>query len=157
MNETIFEVEPCTQDVIAKHEFDAKRDLVFKTYTNPKYYPQWWGPSRLDTKVKRMDVKKGGTWQIIQRDKDGSEYIFDGVFHRIEAPNEIVYTMEYEGMPGHVSLDVVDFTEHDGKTLVTERTIFESVEDRENMLKTGMEEGIRESYDRFEKLLDKIH
>ncbi len=156
MNETMFNVEPCTQEVLITRTFDAKRDLVFKTYTNPRYYPRWWGPERLDTKVKKMDVKKGGVWKIIQRDKDGSEYAFNGIFHRIDAPNEIVYTMEYEGMPGHVSMDIVDFTEQDGKTTMTERTVFQSVEDRENMLKTGMEEGMRESMDRFDQLLKSL-
>ncbi len=156
MNETMFQVVPCTQEVLITRTFDAKRDLVFKAYTDPRYYPRWWGPARYETKVKKMDVKPGGIWQIIQRDKDGSESAFKGVYHRIDAPNEIVSTFEYEGMPGHVSLDIVDFTEQDGKTILTERTVFMSPEDREGMLKTDMEEGMRESFDRFDQLLKSL-
>jgi uncharacterized protein YndB with AHSA1/START domain len=64
-----------------------------------------------------------------------------------------VSTFEFEGMPGHVVVDTATFEERGGKTKVTVTSRFESVEDRDGMLKTGMEEGAAETWDRLADLL----
>ena len=66
-------------------------------------------------------------------------------------PERLVYTFEYEGMPGHILVETVTFEEHDGKTTVTSTAVFDSVEDRDGMLESGMESGAIESWDRLEE------
>ena len=66
----------------------------------------------------------------------------------------IVYTFELEGLPGHVQLGIVTFEELNGKTKLTEKSVFESVGDRDGMLKSGMEEG-SEIMDRLAELVEK--
>jgi uncharacterized protein YndB with AHSA1/START domain len=61
--------------------------------------------------------------------------------------------MEWEGMPGHVLLETVKMEEKDGKTKVTDINVFHTVEDRDEMVETGMKGGVDESYDRFVELL----
>ena len=68
-------------------------------------------------------------------------------------PERLVWTFEFEGMPGHVCLDTFILEEHDGKTTVTATSLFDNKEDRDGMLQTDMEEGAAESYDRLEELL----
>jgi uncharacterized protein YndB with AHSA1/START domain len=58
-------------------------------------------------------------------------------------------------MPGHVLLGIVTFEDLDGKTKLTEKSIFESVEDRDGMMKSGMEEGGPEVMDRLAELVEK--
>ncbi len=144
---------PGKQEIIITRTFDAPRALVFKAFTDPALIPKWWGPARLTTVVEKMDVRPGGIWRFVQHDAEGNEYAFHGVYHDIAAPERLVYTFEWEGMPGHAMLETVTFEEHDGKTKVTDTAVFQTVEDRDGMIESGMEGGATESMDRMAELL----
>ena len=100
-----------------------------------------------------MDVRMGGIWRYVSRDNDGNEYAKRGVYHEILAPERMVYTFEWEGMPGHITLETVTFEERDGKTLITDAAVFQSLADRDGMVESGMAEGAAETWDRLEELL----
>jgi len=134
--------------------FIAPRERVFQTNTDPNLVPQWWGSRDLTTTVDQMDVRPGGAWRFVQRDSEGNEYAFRGVYHAVTPPERLVYTFEFEGMPGHMLLETVTFEEIDGKTKVTDKSVFQTVEDRDGMLKAGMEAGSTETMDRFAELLE---
>ena len=102
-----------------------------------------------------MDVKPGGLWRFIQHDGNGNEYAFHGVYHEALHPKRLVSTFEFEGTPGHVLLETVVFEELNGKTKITDSSVFQSVEDRDEILRSGMEEGSSESMERFSTLLVK--
>lgn len=148
--------EPGKQEIIITCTFDAPRELVFETYTDPKLLPQWWGPEYLTTIVDRDEGKSGGTWRYVQKDSDGIEFAFHGVFHEICKPERIIQTFEFEGTPGHVLLETITFKVHQGKTIITDQSVFQSVEDRDGMLGSGMKEGSSESMNRFAELLSRI-
>jgi uncharacterized protein YndB with AHSA1/START domain len=153
MTKVKFTVEPGKQEVVMSREFNAPRELLFKAFTDPTLVPKWWGPHGITTVVDQMEVRIGGIWRYIQRDADGNEYAFRGVYHDIATPERLVYTFEFEGMPGHVVLETVTLTEQDGKTIMTDTSLFQSHDDREGMLQSGMEQGATESWDRLEALL----
>lgn len=153
MAETQFTVVPGQHSITITRVFDAPRELVFKTYTDPNLLPRWWGPKRFTTTVEKMDVRPGGAWRFVQRDTQGNVFAFHGVYHEALASERLVYTFEFEGMPGHVSRETVIFEELDGKTKVTDIVIFQTVEDRDGMFQSGMKEGASESMDRFAELL----
>jgi uncharacterized protein YndB with AHSA1/START domain len=155
MAQTEIIAAPGKQEVIVTRTINAPREVVFKTVTDPLLVPEWWGPRRLTTAVHRMNVISGGTWRFLQRDDEGKEYGFHGVYHEVATPERLVYTMEYEGMPGHVTLVIDKFADHDGSTIMTSITIFQSVEDRDQMLQWGMEEGSNETTNRLNELLAK--
>ena len=134
--------------------FDAPREQVWKVCTDPELVPRWWGPGYLTTVVDKMDVRVGGVWRYIQRDSEGNEYAFNGVFKEVEAPERLTYTFEFEPMAGHISTETITFEAlPDGKTKLTSRTVFDTLEDLEGMLQSGMEGGAVESWDRLEELL----
>jgi uncharacterized protein YndB with AHSA1/START domain len=145
--------EPSKHDILMTREFNAPRELVFRALTDPTLVMKWWGPAGMTTTIDTMDVRKGGLWRYIQRDAEGNEYGFHGVYHEITSPERMVYTFEWEGMPGHVLLETVSLTERDGKTILTDALIFQSVEDRDGMVQSGMEEGATQGWDRLEALL----
>lgn len=144
---------PSDREARMERVFDAPRDRVFKAYTDPKLIPLWWGPRRYTTVVDKMDVRPGGVWRYINRGADGTEFAFKGEYREIVRPERLVSTFEFEGMPGHIVVDTATFEEKGGKTRVTVVSRFESVEDRDGMLQSGMEEGAAESWDRLEELL----
>jgi uncharacterized protein YndB with AHSA1/START domain len=156
MTETHFTVEPGKHAITITRVFDAPRELVYKAFTDPQLLPQWWGPRRYTTTVDRMEVRPGGIWRYIQCDSAGNEFAFHGVYHDAIAPERLVYTFEFEGMPGHISLETVILEEQGSKTLVTDRTVFQSVEDRDGMYQSGMKEGASESMDRVAELLVRV-
>jgi uncharacterized protein YndB with AHSA1/START domain len=100
-----------------------------------------------------MEVRPGGQWRYISRDAGGDEYAFHGVYHEILSPERLVYTFEFEGMPGHVLLETITLEEHDGKTTLIDQSVFQSVADRDGMVQSGMESGASESLDRLDELL----
>ncbi len=154
MTKTSVIAEPGTYEVLMTRVFDAPRDLVFKAFTDPRHIPQWWGPKNLTTVVDKMDVKAGGLWRFVQRDQQGNEFAFHGVYHEIMSPERIVNTFEYEGTPGHVALETARLEAlPDGKTRYTASSVFQSVADRDDMVRSGMESGARESMERFADLL----
>ena len=156
MSKTNVVAEPGSFEIVMTRTYDAPRELVFKVSTDPDLIPQWWGPAYLTTVVDRMEVREGGRWRYVQTDPEGNEYAFHGVYHSIEAPERIVWTFEWEGRPGHVILESYTFEEVGGKTQVTTQSVFQSVEDRDGMLASGMEEGSVELMDRMEALLAQL-
>lgn len=150
---TTLVAEPGRQEIVLRRVLDAPRELVLKTMTDPSLIPNWWGPKGLTTVVEKMDVRPGGAWRFVQRDPDGNEFAFNGVYHQVLPPERLVYTFEFEGVPGHVLLETVTFEELDGKTRLTDRSVFQTVEDRDAMVQSGMESGAKETMDRLAELL----
>ena len=150
--------EPGKQEMTITREFDAPRELVFKTFTNPELIPQWWGPRYLSTEVDTMDVRPGGQWRFIQRDAEGNAYAFHGVYHEILAPERIIDTFEFDGLPetGHVTLETLRLEElPGGGTRLIAQSVFQSVADRDAALQSGMESGVIDTYERLEELMGK--
>jgi uncharacterized protein YndB with AHSA1/START domain len=145
--------DPGTQEIVITRSFDAPRDLVFKAFTDPDAVGRWWGLDSTETVVDQLEARPGGRWRFVEREGDGSEYGFHGVYHDVQAPERLVYTFEFEGMPGHVLLETVVFEDQSGRTLVTDTSVFQSVADRDGMLQSGMETGAAESYRRLDEYL----
>ena len=153
MAETEIIIEPGRQDIVFRHVFDAPREIVWKALTDPSLIPNWYGPRIYEAIVDEMDVRPGGRWRFINRNAEGVEFGFHGVYHDIVAPERIVQTNEFEGMPGHVGLETGTLTEKDGKTTFESIALFPSVEDRDMNVANGMEWGARETYQRLEEVI----
>jgi len=146
-------VEPGKQQVVMTRLFDVPRERLFKGFTDPILVARWWGPAKYTTTIDKMNAIPGGVWRFVQRDAQGHEFAFHGVYHEVSFPWRLVNTFEFEGTPGHVSLETTTFEEQEGKTLLMQRAIFESVEDRDAMIQSGMEAGASESMERLATLM----
>lgn len=154
MGDTEFIIEPGQQDLVITRTFDAPRDAVFAAVTNPDLIPNWWGPRSVTTKVDEMDLRRGGTWQFRHTDRDGTEVTFHGVYHEVTAPERVVQTFEFDGAPGHVVLETLTLDEVDGRTRYRTRSVFESLEDRDMAVASGMESGARETIERLAEIIE---
>ena len=132
---------------------NAPRERVWQIVTDPKLVPQWWGPARFATTVNKMEVRPGGEWRYIQQDTEGNTYGFHGVYREVVQPSRLVYTFEFEGMPGHVSTEHMTFEDVNGTTQVTNEVRFDNIADRDGMLRAGMESGTIETMNRLGQLL----
>ena len=145
---------PTDREIYTERVFDAPRERVFAVYTDPELIPEWWGPRGTTATVDEMDVRPGGRWRFLIRNSDGSEVpAMHGTYREVTPPERLVQTFEWEGMPGHVSVDTVTFEDLGGRMKVVTTSIFHTTEERDGMLESGMEHGLGETYDRLEELL----
>jgi uncharacterized protein YndB with AHSA1/START domain len=144
---------PSDREIVLTREFAAPRDLVFEAYSSAEHLKHWWGQAASTITVCELDFRPGGAWRMVERDANGDEYAFRGEVREVARPERIVQTFEWEGLPGHISLETVQFEDLGGRTRVVATSVFDSVEDRDGMLQSGMEQGAGESYDRLEAYL----
>jgi uncharacterized protein YndB with AHSA1/START domain len=159
MSENIVNIvaEPGKQEIVITREFNAPRGVVFKAFTDPKLYEKWIGPRELTTKIDVFESVDGGSWRYVQKDPEGNEFAFHGVNHEVLPPERVIGTFEFEGMPekGHVLLQAVYLESlPDNRTRMISKSVFLSVEDRDGMMQSGMEEGVNDSYNRLDELLE---
>lgn len=137
-------------------EFDAPRDLVFRAFVKPDLLVQWLGPHGLSMEIELNEIRDGGQWRFIHRDADGNDFGFHGVFHGTPTVDCVVRTFEFEGYPGHVSIEWMTLEERDGTTALRQSSAFQSVEDRDGMVESGMESGVNDSMERLAELLHRM-
>jgi uncharacterized protein YndB with AHSA1/START domain len=146
---------PADREIRTERVFDAPRDRVYAAFTDPELIPQWWGPRDMESKVDVMDVRPGGAWRFVHTMPDGSETGFRGTYREVEAPERLVQTFEWEGMPGHVAVETATFEDLGERTKVVTTTLFHTTEERDGMLSSGMEKGLTESHERLDEVLAK--
>jgi uncharacterized protein YndB with AHSA1/START domain len=156
MPDTNIILPPGLPQVIVEREFAAPAQLVLRAHLEPELLTQWLGPREMTMTVERYETHHGGIWRYVHRGPAGEEYAFRGVFHGEPSAAGIVQTFEYEGAPGRVKLDTTTLQAHDGVTLLRTVSSFQSVGDRDAMVASGMERGLRDSGERLEALLERL-
>jgi uncharacterized protein YndB with AHSA1/START domain len=146
---------PAEREIHVERIFEAPRERVFAAHTDPELISRWWGPRATSTRVEEMEARPGGRWRFVIRNSDGSETGFRGVYREVVAPERIVQTFEWEGLPGHVSVDSATFEDLGDRTRVISSTVFHTPEERDGMLESDMERGLNESYERLDELLSR--
>jgi uncharacterized protein YndB with AHSA1/START domain len=156
MAETKISTPEGTPFIDVTREFDAPRDLVYRAYTEPDLLVQWLGPRKYEMVIEEFDARAGGRWRYIHRDADGNAYGFHGVFHGDPSPDGMTQTFEFDGAPGHVSLETLVLEEHDGRTTARTHSVYQSVEARNAMVESGMAEGMNDGFARLDELLERL-
>lgn len=144
------EAEPGSHALCMSATVNGPRDLVFKAYTDPRAIPQWWGLEANTMRVDEMEATRGGRWRFVEVSPEGEEHAFRGVYHDVVPNERIVWTFEYEPMAGHVLLEEMLFVDQGAKTRLETRSVYQSVEDRDGMIASGMEDGANQSLNRLE-------
>jgi uncharacterized protein YndB with AHSA1/START domain len=152
-HETEITVDPKVPLVRISREFDAPPAKVFRAHTDPELVAQWTGPRRHEMRMDHYDCRSGGSFRYVLV-SDGNEFAFRGCFHEVRPAELIVQTLSFEGMPDEVALGRLVFTDlGDGRTRLTSTSLVESFEARDAFVASGMDEGVREGYERLDDLL----
>jgi uncharacterized protein YndB with AHSA1/START domain len=134
-------------------EFDAPPDKVFRAHTDPELFSRWNGPRRHEMQVDHFDCRTGGSYRYLLT-SDGNEYAFRGCFHEVRPSELIVQTFTFEGIPDGVALERLMFEDiGNGRTRLTATSLVDSFEDRDAFVASGMEQGVREGYERLDEVL----
>jgi uncharacterized protein YndB with AHSA1/START domain len=144
---------PSDREIVITRVVGAPRRLVFEAYTNPEHLPRWMlGPQGWTMPVCEIDLRVGGAWHFVWRRSDGTEMAMRGVYREIVPPERLVSTESWGG-DWPETLNTLMLSEEDGKTTITQRVLYPSKEARDAALKTGMQEGMSESFDRLAEYL----
>jgi uncharacterized protein YndB with AHSA1/START domain len=146
---------PSDLEIVMTRVLDAPRELVFEALTTCEHVKRWWGPRNTELDCE-LDFRPGGSYRYVQRTPDGQEFAFRGEIREVDPPRRVVQTFEFELMPGHVAVETMTLDEQDGKTTITSRALYQSKEDRDGIIASGMEAGAAESYDRLAELLETL-
>ena len=145
---------PSDREIRFERVFNAPRDRVWAAYTDPKLVAQWWGRgNKLD--IEKWEFVKGGHWRVVEH-AHGESHGFEGRYREITPKDRIVRTFEWDGMPGYVIIDTTDFEDiGDGRTKITGHSLCHTTEERDGMVNSGMEGGMKESFAALDRLLAK--
>jgi uncharacterized protein YndB with AHSA1/START domain len=143
---------PSDREVHIERVFDAPRELVWRAFTEPELVAQWWGRGN-KLVIERLDVERGGHWRFVEHSSDGI-HGFEGRFREVTPPERLVWTFEWDGMPGYVAVDTTTFEDlGDGRTKVITTSLFHTTEERDGMLSSGMQTGLDQSYAALDRVL----
>jgi uncharacterized protein YndB with AHSA1/START domain len=152
-HETQITSDPDVPLVRIIREFDAPPAKVFRAHTDPELVARWTGPRGLEMRVDHYDCRTGGSYRYLMA-RDGDEFGFHGCFHEVRPSELIVQTFTFEGEPDGVALERLIFEDlGDGRTRLTATSLVDSFEGRDAFVASGMEEGVREGYERLDELL----
>ena len=149
---------PTDEQILITREFDAPKHLVYKAWTTPELVKRWWSGRRGTVTSAEIDLRVGGQWRYVMEADRGFEVAFHGEFREIVEDERIVNTEVYE-MPGVPPLaaedepvNIVTFTEADGRTTLSLLTQTSSKELRDTIIDSGMEAGMQEGMDALEEV-----
>ena len=148
---------PSDREIAMTRVFDAPARLVFDAWTKPELIKRWLGVRAGWTMaVCEVDLRVGGAYRFVWRGPDMTMGM-GGLYREVVPPTRLVSTEVfdepwYEGE----ALDTTVWVEQGGKTTVTTTVRYASQEVRDAVLKTPMEKGIAESYDKLEELLPSL-
>jgi uncharacterized protein YndB with AHSA1/START domain len=143
---------PTDREIVLTRVFDAPRRLVFDAFTKPELLKRWFGPHGWTLVVCVVDLKVGGGFRFVLRGPDGTEMGMRGVYREIVPPERSVHIESFDDYPGE-SLVTTVLVEQGGKTTLTATVRHSSREVRDAVLRSGMEHGAAESYDRLAEVL----
>jgi uncharacterized protein YndB with AHSA1/START domain len=147
---------PSDREIVMTRVFDAPRRLVWEAWTSPEHLPRWMlGPEGWTMPVCDLDLRPGGAWHFVWRRSDGTEMEMRGVYREVAAPERLVTTESWGGDWPETLITLL-LSEQAGKTTITQTILYPSLEARDAALKTGMAEGVSQSFDRLADYLASI-
>jgi uncharacterized protein YndB with AHSA1/START domain len=146
---------PSDREIRIERVFDAPRETVWRAFTERDLVARWWGRGH-ELDIERDEVEPGGHWRYVEHGPEGLAG-FEGRYREVAAPERIARTFEWDGMPGHPSVESATFEDlEDGRTRLVSVVSFFTREERDGMLSTGMQEGMDQSYAALDALLASV-
>jgi uncharacterized protein YndB with AHSA1/START domain len=162
-NQTSMELEGDRTIVIAR-TFNGPARIVFDAWTRADLVKRWWAPgTRASIVSVEADVKVGGAYRYLLQPVNGQRFAFSGKYREVARPTRLVYTVFFEPTgegtvvpESEAAVNTVTFEERDGKTHLVSREVYPSQEVRDMVLASGMEDGMRETMDQLDALVESL-
>ncbi|HTF61483.1 MAG TPA: SRPBCC family protein [Edaphobacter sp.] len=143
---------PSDCEIVLTRIFRAPRQLVYDAFSKPEILKLWFGPCGWSLVTCDVDARVGGGFRFVLRGPGDRELGMRGVYCELSPPDRSVHAESFDDFPGE-SLVTTVFTERDGKTTMVATILYTSKEVRDAVIKSGMEHGAAESYDKLADFL----
>jgi len=153
------QIEVAHPDLVTTRTFAAPRNLVFKSFIEPRHLAAWWGPRGFNNPVCELDARPEGKILIHMQGPDGMVYPMHGKFLEIEEPTRLVFSATAENPNGVVvieDLTTILFEEFEGITRISLTAHITMSKAEAAPMLEGMEEGWSQSLDKLTEYLAKI-
>lgn len=144
---------PSDLEIVMQRVFNTPAHTLFEVWTKPEHVRKWYAVRSTTVTVCDIDLRVGGAWRWVVITPQGMEVAFSGVFREIDPPRRLQRTEVFEAMPGPGAVVTLTFDEKDGQTTLTMHMLFQSKEERDICVHSGMELGVKECYQKIDELL----
>ncbi|MCB0869375.1 MAG: SRPBCC domain-containing protein [Solirubrobacterales bacterium] len=140
-------------------EFDAPVERVWEVWADPRKLEKWWGPPTWPATFHQFDFAEGGEAKYYMTGPEGEKAPGYWRFQVIEQGKRIRFDdgfADQEGNPDpNMPAMVMEMTldAEEGRTRMTTVTKFNSIDDLEQVLEMGMEEGMTSAMGQIDALL----
>jgi uncharacterized protein YndB with AHSA1/START domain len=142
------------REVLMTRVFDAPRKLVFDALTKPELLKRWFGPHAWTLTECEVDLRVGGAWRFLSHGPEGRAMGMRGVYREIVPSERLQYTESFDDFAQYGDAIVTaTLEERDGKTTLTNLILSPSRDVRDAVIRSGMEHGAAETYDRLADVL----
>lgn len=143
---------PSDCEIALTRIFNAPRQVVYRAFSEPQILKRWFGPHGWTLVTCKIEARVGGSFRFILRAPDGHELGMHGAYRELSPPERSVHTEGFDDFPGESVVTSI-FTERDGQTTLIATLRYASKEIRDAVVRSGMEQGAAESYDKLAELL----
>jgi uncharacterized protein YndB with AHSA1/START domain len=149
---------PSDRELVVTRTFNAPARIVYDVWTKPELLKRWWAPKSLGVTLFdcQNDVRVGGRYRFAFGRDPRQPMVFSGSYSEVDAPKRLVCTQAFEQAPSGEAVVTATFTEHDGKTTLVLHQLFPSKQVLDGVIATGMEKGMRETYEQLEELVGSL-
>ncbi len=149
---TKIHAEEGKQDLRITREFELPVELLFKAFAEPGIMEKWLGQ-----KVLKLESKKHGSYRFETTDAKGNKIRFNGTIHDLVPEHKMIRTFEMENTPFGVQLEVYEFKAlGENNSKLEMHVIYESVEQRDQVLKLPFSYGINMAHNRLQEIVSKL-
>jgi uncharacterized protein YndB with AHSA1/START domain len=144
---------PTDREVVLTRVFNAPRRLVFDALTRPELLRRWLTAPGRSLEICEIDLRVAGAYRYVFRGPGKKDVGLRGVYREIVPPERLATAETWEDWDAGETLATTVLTEQDGKTTFTVTMLFPSQEVRDTVLKSGLERGASENYDKLAEVL----
>lgn len=140
---------PSDREIAMTRVFDAPRRLVFEVWTKPEHIKHWYGCDAVTLVTCAVDLRLGGGYRFVLRGPEGGDFTMSGVYREVTPPERLVYTERFNDDPEKEALVTLTLTEQNGRTTLHSTALYRSADDRDAVLRMGVEQGAAQTMQRL--------
>jgi len=146
------------QDLTITRDFELPVELLFRAHAEHDLIEQWMSNAWTTTKLPKFEAKKHGSYQLESSDAQGNVvFRANGVIHEFNPNKKITRTFEMENTPFGVQLECYEFEPLSSETSrLNMHVIYESITQRDQVLKMPFAQGLGMAHDRMQEILGKL-
>ena len=145
-------------DMTITREFDLPLELLFRAYTEPEIIEQIMSNPYTTAKLLKFEGRNHGSYQQESTDAQG-KVVFraNGAIHEFSPNRKISRTFEMENTPFCIQLEIYEFEAlTDSTSKLNMHVIYESVDQRDQVLKLPFAQGLNMAHNRIQEIAGKL-